>query len=124
MEFFDYRIFVCIRERPAPQSSCAGHGAHDTVQALKAEIARRGLVAQVKVNQSSCLDLCTGGPHLIVYPEGTWYSGLTPESVADFVEAQLVRGVKYAPLLRTEEELKDIFAVKKVQKAAKAAEEL
>lgn len=121
MEFFDYRIFVCIRERPTPQESCAGNGAHATIQALKNEIARRGLAAQVKVNSSSCLDLCTGGPHLIVYPEGTWYSGLTADSVADFVEAQLVRGVKYAPLLRTENELKAIFTVKKAQKAAKAA---
>lgn len=120
MEPFDYRIFVCIRNRPAPEESCVGNGSMETIAALKREIAARGLVTQVKVNQSSCLDLCTGGPHLIVYPEGTWYSGLTPELVPDFVEAQLVRGVKYAPLLRTADELNAHFETVKAAKAAKA----
>lgn len=121
MEPFDYRIFVCIRNRPAPEESCAGNGSLATIAALKKEIAARGLAAQVKVNQSSCLDLCTGGPHLIVYPEGTWYSGLTPELVPDFVEAQLVRGVKYAPLLRTEDDLRARFQAIKADKLRKAA---
>lgn len=121
MEPFDYRIFICIRNRPAPEESCAGNGSLATIAALKQEIASRGLAAQVKVNQSSCLDLCSGGPHLIVYPEGIWYSGLTPEEVPAFVEAQLVRGVKYAPLLRTEADLMDHFQTIKAKKLRKAA---
>jgi len=120
MEPFDYRIFVCIRERPAPQNSCAANGSHETVQALKQEILDRGLSAQVKVNQSSCLDLCSGGPHLIVYPQGTWYSGLTPKHVPAFVESQLVMGEPYTPLLRDEAELQQIFGGIKAAKAIRA----
>jgi len=118
MEPFDYRIFICIRERPAGKDCCVANGSLETVQALKAEIVRRGLLAQVKVNTSSCLDLCVGGPHLIVYPEGVWYSGLTKDHVADFVETQLIRGERYQPCLRDEGELQEFFSQKKAEKVA------
>lgn len=119
MEPFDYRIFVCIRERPAGQDCCVGNGSLATVQALKSEIARRGLRAKVKVNTSSCLDLCVGGPHLIVYPAGLWYSGLRAEQVPDFVETQLIQDQPYAPCLRDPAELERFFAGVKAEKAAK-----
>ncbi len=116
MEPFDYRIFVCIRERPAGKDSCVGNGSLETVRLLKSEIAKRGLLAQVKVNTSSCLDLCSGGPHLIVYPEGIWYSGLTTEHVMPFIESQLLRGEAYAPCLRDEAELAGFFEGVKAKK--------
>lgn len=120
MEPFDYRIFVCIRERPAGRDSCVGNGSLETVEVLKSEIAKRGLAGKVKVNTSSCLDLCVGGPHLIVYPEGIWYSGLTMDHVVPFVESQLMRGERYQPCLRDEQELQEFFAGVKSAKAAKA----
>ncbi len=109
MEPFDYRIFVCIRVRPQGRDSCEASGASETVRALEAEIEQRGLAGKVKINQSSCLDICVGGPHLVVYPEGIWYSGVTEEHVPAFVESQLIRGEPYAPCLRDEQELKEFF---------------
>ncbi len=109
MEPFKYRLFVCIRERPLGKSACAASGAHEIVSLLKSEIAQRDLAAEIKVNTSSCLDLCSGGPHLIVYPEGIWYSGLTAEHVVPFIETQLIKGERYQPCVRDEAELNDFF---------------
>jgi (2Fe-2S) ferredoxin len=36
-----------------------------------------------------CLRVCTQGPTAVVYPEGTWYHGMTAERVPDFVEQHL-----------------------------------
>jgi (2Fe-2S) ferredoxin len=39
-----------------------------------------------------CLGLCKHGPNLIVYPEGTWYLGVTGEDVPEIVGRHLKDG--------------------------------
>lgn len=96
MEPLHYRLFVCNRGRP-DGDSCAGKGAEALLSALKLEIARQGLNGEVKALYCGCLDLCSQGPNLIVYPSGQWYSGLGLEQVPDFVATQLMRGEVFEP---------------------------
>ncbi|HVW21900.1 MAG TPA: hypothetical protein VHC86_11865 [Opitutaceae bacterium] len=46
-------------------------------EALKAEIAAAGL--PVLRTKAACLRICREGPWMVVYPEGVWYGGVTPE---------------------------------------------
>jgi len=39
-----------------------------------------------------CLRICCHGPTMVVYPEGTWYHGMTAERMAEFVRQHLVEG--------------------------------
>lgn len=39
-----------------------------------------------------CLRICCQGPTLVVYPEGTWYHGMTADKIPHFVEQHLVAG--------------------------------
>jgi (2Fe-2S) ferredoxin len=39
-----------------------------------------------------CLRICCHGPTMLVYPEGTWYHGMTAERIPHFVEQHLVEG--------------------------------
>ncbi|HYV40060.1 MAG TPA: (2Fe-2S) ferredoxin domain-containing protein [Gemmataceae bacterium] len=39
-----------------------------------------------------CLRICTAGPTMVVYPEGTWYHGMTPERIDQFVRQHLIEG--------------------------------
>jgi (2Fe-2S) ferredoxin len=39
-----------------------------------------------------CLRICTEGPTMLVYPEGTWYHGMTAEKIPQFVQQHLVEG--------------------------------
>lgn len=41
---------------------------------------------RVLVTQSGCLYPCNLGPLMVVYPEGTWYGDLTPETIDQIVE--------------------------------------
>ena len=118
MEPYRYRILVCQNQKEGGKSCCQGRGADATFSALKDELVKRGLQFDVKVMASSCLDLCERGPNLVVYPQGTWYSGLTVEHVPEFVECQLVQGKTYAPKACDESELKDFFAKRKLRKMA------
>ncbi len=39
-----------------------------------------------------CLRICQAGPTAVVYPEGTWYGGLSPEALDRVIEEDLGRG--------------------------------
>jgi (2Fe-2S) ferredoxin len=39
-----------------------------------------------------CLRICCHGPTLVVYPEGTWYRGMTADRIPRFVQEHLVEG--------------------------------
>ena len=39
-----------------------------------------------------CLRICCHGPTMVVYPEGTWYHGMTAERIPLFVQQHLVEG--------------------------------
>jgi (2Fe-2S) ferredoxin len=43
-------------------------------------------------NKVNCLRICTGGPNMVVYPEGTWYNGMMAERIPRFVQEHLVEG--------------------------------
>jgi (2Fe-2S) ferredoxin len=54
-------------------------------RSLYAELAklleREGLLfgpTRVKRGETPCLGVCVGGPIVVVYPEGIWYSAVTP----------------------------------------------
>src|SRR6266404_7016966 len=39
-----------------------------------------------------CLRICCHGPTMLVYPEGTWYHGMTADKIPHFVRQHLVEG--------------------------------
>jgi (2Fe-2S) ferredoxin len=92
---YRHHVFVCENRRDAedPRGCCAAKGSEAIRQALKEEIARRGLKREVRANAAGCLDACAHGPTVVVYPEGIWYGGVRVEDVPEIVERHLVNGV-------------------------------
>jgi len=89
---FHRHVFLCLG--PDCCDAAAGQQAWDV---LKRELKDRGLSlgrgpTACYRTKASCLRICTGGPILVVYPEGTWYHGMTAERIPVFVEQHLVQG--------------------------------
>ncbi len=40
-----------------------------------------------------CLRICCAGPTMVVYPEGTWYQGMTADRMTEFVQQHLKEGL-------------------------------
>jgi sirohydrochlorin cobaltochelatase len=73
-------------------SDCAERNGEELLAALKKAVRSHGL-KDVKVTKSGCLGECEEGPHVVVYPEGVWYSGIGLEDLDRIVAEHLVEGV-------------------------------
>ncbi len=97
-------VFVCTNRRPdGGRPACAGHGSEALVADLTRAVLARGLAAEVAVTPSGCLGPCFEGPNLIVYPEATWYQGVTAADV-DAIVDHLAGGPPVTRLLRPDDD--------------------
>ena len=73
-------------------TGCTSSNSELIIQRLKEEIKAKGLEKEVNVVRTGCFGLCALGPIMIVYPEGSFYSMVTPEDVPEIVEEHLLKG--------------------------------
>ncbi len=73
-------------------TGCTSSGSQKIQEIFKQEIEKQGLSEEVKVVQTGCFGLCALGPVVIVYPDGTFYSHVTPEDVVEIVDEHLLKG--------------------------------
>ena len=71
---------------------CKKRGSKTVRSALKDELRAQGINRDVRLDSVDCLGLCKHGPNLIVYPEGTWYLGVTENDVPELVQEHLKEG--------------------------------
>jgi (2Fe-2S) ferredoxin len=87
-----YRRHVLLCTGP---TCCAPEEGMAAWEALKGQIKEHGLSGGPNAcyrSKVGCLRICCHGPTLVVYPEGTWYHGMTAERVPRFVQQHLVEG--------------------------------
>ena len=73
-------------------TGCTSSNSMVIANMMEEEIAKKGLGEEVKVVRTGCFGLCALGPIMIVYPEGTFYSRVTTDDVAEIVEEHLLKG--------------------------------
>ena len=73
-------------------TGCTSSNSLAIIEALEAEIAKKGLQDEVKVVRTGCFGLCAIGPIMIVYPEGSFYSQVKVTDVPEIVEEHLLKG--------------------------------
>lgn len=92
-----YHIFVCSDGKDF--CGCEQAGSPLLLGAIRQELVKRRLMAQVKITLMQCRQQGANGPIMVVHPDGIWYDGVKAENAAEFVEQQLVRGEPLARFL-------------------------
>ncbi|MEJ6952542.1 2Fe-2S ferredoxin [Natronospora cellulosivora (SeqCode)] len=89
-----HHVFVCSSSRINGQQKgyCVNKDSVEIVQNFMMEIEEWGLAGAVMLTNTGCLGICDKGPIVIVYPEGVWYGGVTPDDVEEIVESHLENG--------------------------------
>ncbi len=73
-------------------TGCTSSGSKTLQAAFNSSLEKFGLTEEIKMVQTGCFGLCALGPIVIVYPDGTFYSRVTPEDVDTIVEEHLLKG--------------------------------
>ncbi len=97
-------IAIRMQEKPGSDSKvrahvlvcggtgCTSSGSVTIREIFEKELAANGIADEVQIIQTGCFGLCALGPVVIVYPEGTFYSQVTPDDVSEIVSSHLVKG--------------------------------
>lgn len=88
-------MFFCCNQRSNGRECCADKGAEELRAYCKQRIRALGLKGpgKVRVNLAGCMDRCSEGPTLVVYPEGVWYSYKTRADIDEIVDSHIVGGI-------------------------------
>ena len=83
-------------------TGCTSSGSKKVLAALEESLRENGIEDEILVVRTGCFGLCSLGPIMIVYPEGSFYSQATPEGVKRIVKEHLVEGNVVKDLLYKE----------------------
>ena len=89
---FQRILFVCVNTREPNEICCAHRDSEAIAAALKARVKALGWSGKVRVSKSGCQDLCAKGPNVMVFPDYTWYRGVTQDDVERIVQ-DVIRGL-------------------------------
>jgi (2Fe-2S) ferredoxin len=101
-------VLVCTSQH------CNQKGAMDVLGRLRLEVIRRGLDAEIFVNNCGTIDLCDIGPNMVIYPDNIIYGGVTMRDIPDIIAflqgGPVVERLQLIPGKRFEGKRRDFYA--------------
>ena len=79
-------LFICIGP-----DCCETRDGEALWEFIKQRVKETGV--KVMRTKAACFRICTGGPWLVVYPDGIWYGRVTPRRFERILQEHIISGV-------------------------------
>lgn len=91
---YSHHLFFCCNQRQGGRECCNDKGATALRDYCKRRVKALGLAGagRVRVNLAGCMDRCSEGPVLVVYPEGVWYRYRDASDIDEIIDTHLIGG--------------------------------
>jgi (2Fe-2S) ferredoxin len=92
--YYKYHVFFCVNARDDGSQCCQNCDAKamQTYAKDRSKALNLAVPGGVRINSAGCLNRCTEGPVVVVYPEGVWYTYVDREDIDEIVDEHLVHG--------------------------------
>ena len=94
--YYKYHLFFCCHNRSHGREFCNEKGAEFLKKYAKQKINALNLESKIKirVNLAGCMNRCSEGPVLVIYPEGTWYTFIDETDIDEIIQSHIINGTK------------------------------
>ena len=94
MSYFKQHVFFCTNQREDSSQCCQQYGAQQARDYVKNRCKALGIhtAGKVRINTAGCLDRCSQGPVMVIYPEAVWYSYVDQDDLDEIIERHLLKG--------------------------------
>lgn len=94
MSYFKHHVFFCTNQRDDGAKCCGASGGQAMRDYAKKKIKALDMNGEGKcrINSAGCMDRCSEGPLLVVYPEEVWYTFIDEQDIDEIIAEHLQHG--------------------------------
>jgi (2Fe-2S) ferredoxin len=94
MSYYKYHMFFCTNQREDGRACCGNHNAQAMRDYAKHRTKQLKLAGPggVRVSNAGCMDRCSEGPCIVIYPQAVWYTYRDQSDVEEIIQEHLVGG--------------------------------
>ena len=91
---YQRHVFVCENRRDNGEACCANHDAGNKIKFLRRLLKQHGMHGRgkIRINRAGCMDRCSEGPTMVVYPDAVWYRYDNETDLAEIAQQHLLNG--------------------------------
>ena len=94
MSYYKHHIFFCLNKREDGSLCCCDEGTEGIFAYAKIKAKEIGLLVTGKsrVNRAGCMDRCSKGPVVVIYPEAVWYTYNNKADIDEIIVSHIQQG--------------------------------